>query len=298
MNLPEPRSSFVLVGSRRLRVVEWGEASRPALLLLHGIRDHARSWDWVAAALADRFRIVAPDLRGHGDSDWVDPAAYTLAAFVLDVADVVAALRLDRFVLVGHSFGGVVGLRYAAAFPDRVSALCGIECVELPSVREQRLNPRPFPHRLRKWIEAERAGRGRRPRAYDSLLDATQRMRDNQPTLDAETADHLATHGVTLGADGGWRWKFDNAPRLRAPDDADGRDLDEVLTAVECPVLLCYGDASWIPLPPPERLALLRDHRLAMFPGASHWLHHQARDAFLAALTEFLDQSNESTSHA
>ena len=123
-------------------------------------------------------------------------------------------------------------------------------------------------------------------------------MREAHPSLEPTTIDHLVEHAVIESGDGGWRWKYDNAARLRAPDDADGSDLDACLAAIECPVLLCYGDASWIAPPPPERLALLRNHRLVTFPGVGHWLHHEARSTFVETLSSFLSTIIESHHHA
>lgn len=296
--LTTPHSDYVCAGDRRLHVVRWGDPAHPPVLLLHGMRDHARSWDWVAAALQDRYYVVAPDLRGHGDSDRVNASGYTLAAFVLDLADVVAALELERFALVGHSLGGVIATRYVAAFPERVSRFCGIESIELPIVRDQIAEPKSYPARLRTWTEAERERRRRRPRSYTTLDQAVERMRQGQPTLDMATIRHLTEHALTRDADGGWRWKYDNAARVRAPDDASGCDLDAALDAISCPTLLCYGDASWIPLPSAERLGRIADHRVQMFPGSSHWLHHEARDAFIATLSSFLDLPTERPVHA
>src|SRR5205823_3020506 len=83
----------------------------------------AADWQDVAGAFADQYRILAPDLRGRGFSDW-DPAQdYTVAATVADVEAWRLQLRLERFVLAGHSFGAVVGLVYAAQYPKHVERL-------------------------------------------------------------------------------------------------------------------------------------------------------------------------------
>lgn len=281
-----------------MHYVTHGDPTAPCVVLVHGMRDHARSWDWVAAALADRFHVVAPDLRGHGDSSQEGAAGYSMAAFVLDLAILIDALALGTIGLVGHSLGGAIAIRYAGAFPDRLAGLCAIESVELPIVREEREAPTPFPERLAAWIAAERDLRRRPPRSYGSFAEAEVRMAEGQPDLDTDTIAHLVRHGMFHQADGSLRWKYDNAARRRAPDDADGRDLDQTLAAITCPTMLAYGEASWIPLPPPERLARIRDHRIVAFPGASHWLHHQSRAAFLAALNPFLDVSIKGHHHA
>uniref|UniRef100_UPI0035CBECFE alpha/beta fold hydrolase n=1 Tax=uncultured Sphingomonas sp. TaxID=158754 RepID=UPI0035CBECFE len=296
--IAQPRSCFIQVGESRLHYVSHGDPTAPTLLLVHGMRDHARSWDWIAAAFAERFHVIAVDLRGHGDSSWARPAAYGLAAFVLDLAILIDALALQQIALIGHSLGGAIALRYAAAFPDRVKSMVVIEGIELPIIRDERAAPIPFPNRMRTWIKAEGERRGREARGYATIADAERRMVEAQPDIDCKTVAYLAEHGVIRAADGLWRWKYDNAIRLRAPDDPDGCDLDQTLAAIACPTLLAYGEASWIPLPPPERLALICDHRIVRFPDASHWLHHQARAAFIAAVRTFLNISTKGPDHA
>lgn len=284
----EPRSLFVDLGRSRRHVAAWGEPGAPVLLLQHGMRDHARSWDWVAAHFSDRYHVIAPDLRGHGDSDWSPDEAYSLSDYLIDLADVVETLSLPAFDLLGHSLGGHISLRFAATFPEKVSRLAIIEGIELPIIRDHRKQATPHPARLRKWIDDQRQWRVRSPRYYATLDKATARMAEQNPDIDAATIAHIARHGVIAEAGKGLRWKHDNACRCRAPDDAHGLCLDEILDAIACPTLLAYGERSWVSLPPAERLNRLRNHRLVTFPGVSHWLHHQAREHFLAAMDSFL----------
>ena len=80
---PASRSYF----SQRLRLhyADWGNADKPPLLLIHGGRDHCRSWDWVAEHFTDDYHVIAPDLRGHGDSEWTKGSAYAFYEFVYDI---------------------------------------------------------------------------------------------------------------------------------------------------------------------------------------------------------------------
>ncbi|MET0374289.1 MAG: alpha/beta fold hydrolase, partial [Rhizorhabdus sp.] len=77
-----PRTRTITPSRIPLNIVEWGERGAPPLILQHGGRDHARSWDAVAAAFADDYHVIAPDLRGHGDSDWASDGAYDLTDYV------------------------------------------------------------------------------------------------------------------------------------------------------------------------------------------------------------------------
>ena len=282
------RSRFVDVGASRRHLLEWGRPGAPLVLLQHGLRDHAASWSWIATALKDRYHVVAPDLRGHGDSDWPGAGGYALSAFLLDLSLIAGQEGWREINLVGHSLGGHILLRFAAVHPELCRSLVSIEGIELPVVWKQRRDPAPFDARLRDWVEAY-ATRHRRPaRGYLDLPAATARMVAAFPEFDADTLARLTATGSIEEPGHGLRWKYDPACSPRPPEDQHGTDLDDLLAAVRCPALLAYGDASWIDQPPPARLALIRHHHLARFPGASHWLHHQSREDFCDLVARFL----------
>lgn len=293
-----PETVTVPVAGRRVNVAIWGKSDALAVVLIHGMRDHCRSWDTVAAALSGQFRIIAPDLRGHGDSDWAGADGYSLAAYAADIADVTAALGLDEYAIVGHSLGGAIGLRVAAAFPDRVTSFVGIECVELPIQREEADVPVSYAVRLRQWLDLRQAAVKREGRFYPTPQSACERMQREQPDLPEATIGHLARHAILHEQGKGWRWKFDPWVRLRAPEDQRASDLDEVLEAITCPVLLCYGDKSWIPLPPAERLARLTNHSISLFAGGSHWLHHQFVERFAAQVRAHIEANHRMKHYA
>src|SRR6185369_619952 len=92
----QPREGFVDGDGVRLHYVEWGDRERPPILFLHGGSAHARWWDFVVEQLGARFRCLALDLRGHGDSPWPASLDYRLEAHAADVAAVIAALELRR----------------------------------------------------------------------------------------------------------------------------------------------------------------------------------------------------------
>ena len=108
-----PTSRFIRVNGLALHYLEWGKAGNPALILLHGGSAHAHWWDHIAPALARTHRVLALDLRGHGESAWTHPPAYEVMDYVADLEGVVTALELDAPVLMGHSLGGFVALCYA-----------------------------------------------------------------------------------------------------------------------------------------------------------------------------------------
>src|SRR5258706_2650216 len=104
----------------KLHYLEWGRPDAPPLVLLHGWRDHAHSWDWAAARLQRDYRVIAPDLRGHGDSEWSADGDYANVSLVYDLAELIESLRLAPLRIVGASLGGNCCIRYAARYPARV----------------------------------------------------------------------------------------------------------------------------------------------------------------------------------
>src|SRR5207244_9282227 len=110
----------------KLHYVDWGNADKPPLLLVHGGRDHCRSWDWAAADLRRDFHVIAPDLRGHGDSAWAVGSAYSMIDYVLDVAALLKALDLFPITVIAHSLGASVALQYAGVYPEDVARLVAI----------------------------------------------------------------------------------------------------------------------------------------------------------------------------
>ena len=122
-----PADRFYESQGLRLHYADWGNETAPPLIVVHGGRDHCRSWDALARALQPQFHVIAPDLRGHGDSEWTKGGSYALSEYVYDLTRLVRVLAAPRVTLVGHSMGGMVSLIYSGSFPDKVSALVVLE---------------------------------------------------------------------------------------------------------------------------------------------------------------------------
>jgi 3-oxoadipate enol-lactonase len=131
----------VVVGELRVVYRTAGQAELPPLVLLHALGDDGATWARVAGDLADSYRVYAPDLRGHGRTDW--PGTYSFEAMRDDVVGFMDALGLDRVVLVGHSMGAAVAGMVAQQRPHRVTALVLEEPPPLPPIPERALPPRP-----------------------------------------------------------------------------------------------------------------------------------------------------------
>ena len=122
-----PTSHYYYSQRLKLHYVDWGNTEAPPLLLIHGGRDHARNWDWVSLALRDTYHIIAPDLRGHGDSEWARGGQYAMIDYVLDMAQLLEQLQLFPITIIGHSLGGAIACQYSGVYPERVRQLVAIE---------------------------------------------------------------------------------------------------------------------------------------------------------------------------
>jgi pimeloyl-ACP methyl ester carboxylesterase len=284
-----PSSHFFVSQRLRLHYVDWGNETKPLLVLVHGGRDHARSWDWVARELRRDHHVVALDLRGHGDSGWAVGGGYAITDFVLDLARLLEAL--DRFPvsLVAHSLGGMIALQYAGIYPERVGRLVAVEGLGPPPEMLRRMLDTPAWERMRGWIERMQELAGRKPRPYPSIEAAAQRMLEENSFLSPEQARHLTIHGVARNEDGTYGWKFDNYVRALWPHRPSQEELHALWARIECPVLLVRGAESWSHDPVEDgRVRPFRDARLVTIAGAGHWVHHDRLEEFLRAVQPFL----------
>ncbi len=284
-----PTSSFFVSQRLRLHFVDWGNEQAPPLVLVHGGRDHARSWDFVARELRRDYHVIAPDLRGHGDSTHATGGNYAMSEFVLDLARLLEALPGVPVSLVGHSLGGAVVLQYAGVNPERVQKVVAIEGLGPSPELRQRLLAVSAPERIRAWIEEIRSLAGRSPRRYATLEEAAKRMREENARLSPELALHLTRYGVARNEDGTFSWKFDNAIRGRSPTRPDFGEVEALWSNIRCPVLLVRGTESWASDPEKDgRMHPFRDARLANVEGAGHWVHHDRPSDFLRLVRAFL----------
>src|SRR5438105_172266 len=201
-----PTSRHYFSQRLRLNYVDWGNHGAPPLILVHGGRDHCRNWDWVAEDLRADYHIIAPDLRGHGDSAWSESGDYSMGAFVYDLAQLIHQQHLAPVRIVAHSLGGNIALRYAGVFPETVSKLVAIEGLgPSPTMMEERA-ARSARERMADWIAGTRRLAGRIPRRYATIEEALARMQTENRHLTPEQARYLTVHGAMQNEDGTWSW--------------------------------------------------------------------------------------------
>ena len=276
--LPPPLSAYVSVGGLRLHYLDWRAPDDGAsvMVLLHGLQDCARSWDFFAASMrAEGYRVVALDSRGHGDSEHSDGAAYGFRDYVADVEGLVGRLGLRDVTLVGHSAGGRYAFTFAAEYPELVRALVVVD-----------IDPDA--------VNADSRGMFARYHAesdeWESLDAVVERLRSRQPRSSEDMLLHQARH-MTRELPGGRRaWKRDR--RLLAAYERP--DLWEEWRRVRAPTLIVRGRQSELlthEVAVRMREALVRTNRhvrLAEPEGGGHWFYQEAPGAFEAAAGWFL----------
>lgn len=256
-----------------------GSDPRPPLLLLHGGMAHARWWDLVAPALAQHARPFALDRRGHGDSDWTDPARYGWERDLLDIEEAMRTLAREPWTVVGHSQGGFLAVHLTTR---RNVPIERVVLLDVP------LNP-TSPTLLRARRALSRIPQIR----YSSLENAMRRFQPYPAPhrVPEEIRLYLARHSFKPTADGGWtskfHWQMHQQPR---PGPSPLADVGERLRRVEVPTLVLRGEHSSI-LSREEHAELVArlPHGVGVeIADATHSLHAEQPDAVARAIARFL----------
>lgn len=282
-----PRQHFVESQRIQISYWDWGNESAPPLVLVHGGRDHARSWDHLAEALQDDYHVVAPDLRGHGDSGWTPGGNYGLPDNALDIVRVVETVGSPARV-VSHSYGGSVCLFAAGLYPEHFRALAVIEGAH--SLNPQNAT-KADPGWVRAWADRMRRFESQQPRVYRTLEEAAARMKEANPRLPDAILPDLARYAA-MPVEGGYIWKYDLWVNGRTSMEIRRDELPAFWENIACPVLLFIGSESHAAQrqhPHPEQH--IRGLRTVRIEGAGHWIHHDQPQALLDELRPFLSEA-------
>jgi pimeloyl-ACP methyl ester carboxylesterase len=267
-------SGFVTADGLKLHYLDYGTAGRTPMLCVHGGAAHAHWFDYVAAGFAAGHHVRALDQRGHGDSAWSDPPAYSTQRLATDLHEVTEQLDLRDFVLVAHSMGGMVSLNYAAMFPGRLARLVIVDSTL----------------RLTDDRAAMMRERGARQSSYETLDDLAARYKLMPAGSSAPPAvvKHIASHAGRQSADGRWRHKFDrNVYSQRG--SVDGVPC---FAKIKVPTLLVKGATSArISAEIYEEVkAVAPQVELAEVAGSDHHVTLDNPAAFVDAVNAFLQR--------
>jgi pimeloyl-ACP methyl ester carboxylesterase len=287
VTLPPPNvRRLALTNGLTYNVLEWGAGNPVTIVLVHGFLDLAWGWDEVPARLAQTFHVVAPDLRGHGDTDWIGAGGYYhFFDYVADLDEVVNRVRpgKDRVAVVGHSMGGGIASYWAGTRPERVRAMVSLEGIGPPEAST------PIPERTARWIEAWRVARAAGT-VMASSDDAAARLRKHDHLLDPARAQALAARGTrpVPGGGGAVTWKHDPLHLTQGPHPYRVDVAEQFWRRIEGPVLYVEGAESRFRLADTDtarRLAAFKEVRREVIAGAGHMMQRH-QPAAVAALID------------
>lgn len=276
----DPKDGTAQVEGVQLHYLDWGIRGQKPMLLLHGGRQTAHSWDFFSLAMRSEHHVYALDQRGHGDSDWAPDGDYSRQAHLKDIHGFGRAMGLDRFRLIGLSMGGMNSITYAATYPENVEALVIVDVG--PEIMRENAE------------EQRRFNREANELDFDELIERAHRFNPRR------SKEHLANslkHNLRELPNGKWTWKFD--PVILHPDAhrnyASASTIDELwglARTITSPTLIVRGGESQVfSQEQAEKLnAAIAGSRLVTIPKAGHTVPGDNPAAFEAAVRAFFAQ--------
>jgi pimeloyl-ACP methyl ester carboxylesterase len=272
----QPHDKTVMANGLKLHYLDWGSPEHPPMVLLHGLRGHAHSWDDFAAAMCEEYHVLALDQRGRGESEWAKDGVYTTAAYVADLLDFSAALHLDAFTLIGHSMGGRNSITFSAHYPEKVRKLVVVD-----------IGPATNPQggaRIRQEILAV-------PEEFASFEDVVAYMSQQNRYTAPEVLRRRLQYATKPLPNGKIGWRYDLAIREQWRQGPSApEDLWPAWRNLACPTLVVRGaDSDILSAAGVEQmLAAQPQARAVEIPRAGHMVFEDNPDAFLAAVGAFL----------
>ncbi|GGO85408.1 hydrolase [Marinobacterium nitratireducens] len=270
------KSDYFNSGSLRLHYLRWGNPAGTPVVMLHGLRGFAATWQSLASELADEYCCYALDQRGRGESDWGDMADYHTDSYVQDLQAFVDHLGLERLVLVGHSLGGTNALEFARRNPQRVMALV------IEDIGPGSSNRGDGAERIRREMKST-------PLAFDSWAEAEAFWRSSRPNLTADALSSRLTHSFRE-KDGRIGWKHDQQGIAEARLTIEPIDLWPAVKSVKCPALLVKGgNSDFLPIDTVNQIiATNASFTAVVVDDASHYVHDDQPEQFNDAVVGFI----------
>jgi len=269
----EPISRF-LAGTPRLHYLEWNPTAPYTLVLLHGNSANAWWWRPMAQALSGaNLRLLALDLRGHGDSEWVRPPGYAPMDYADDLARLIPAAGAAGAIAIGHSMGGIAVLAFAAHYYGLVRAVAAIDIAITSSPRRR--------HYLRRLRTIPTV-------SYPDLATAKARFRlmPNEGAIAPEIIAEIAEHSIQRTIEGAHSMKFDRESFF----GSDGLDVAAAIASVRVPLLLVRAEHSRIMTAEAASDASRTNPlvELVTIPNAHHHLPLEAPESLARVIKRFV----------
>ncbi len=286
-----PQESFAAAHGLSHHVLTWEGPKEKTLILLHGWMDLAFSFQPLAEHLGGRYRLVAFDFRGHGDSGRVPPSGYYhFPDYVRDLHGLLPQLAGPHPILVGHSMGGTVASLFTGTFPDRVKKLVIVDGLGAPTSDLE-----DSPDRFLKWMEGCDQVLKRAPRTFSSVPDAADRLQMMNPRLNRELALFLAEKGTrAVPGGGGITWKHDPLHTTRSAFPFVLSQFLSFMRNISCPTLVVHPEDSfmsrWSDFP--HRVEALTHRQEVTIPGCGHMVHQEQPALLAEAIVRFVEEGN------
>ena len=268
----QPAEKFVTINGLRIHYLEWGNPDKPPMILLHGIGRIARTFDHIAPHFAKNYRVLAVDMRGHGDSSWDPKGAYLVEDYVKDVEALARELRLRNIVIWGNSTGGRVAQVFAGMHPELVTAVISED------VGPER--PREIAEGMTARLKQEDE------RGWASEEELYTQVRKSSPRTAEEILRTYVRYGSKHRPDGRIIWKRD-------PAIGNGfvpTELWRFVREIKAPVIYVLGGRSTIvPTETQEQLKkALPRVQIATVAGTGHYPSEEKPADFIAIADAFL----------
>jgi|SRR5579885_1421342 esterase len=279
-----PESGDLIVDRFRLHYLDWGNPGGTAatIFFLHGGGLNAHTWDVVCLALRERYRCVALDQRGHGDSEWSPGCDYGMESHLRDIEGFAAQMKLRRPVVVGQSMGGINAINYAARHSEEMAGLVVVD-----------VGPEILPAggaRIRDFIAAPQ---------LDSPEDFLKRATQFNPLRDPRILRRSLYYNLRRLPNGKWTWKHDTR-RIAEAQGVDtaamaarrAQELWQAVPKIKCPTLVVRGVLSdVISDEQAEKFArALPNGRLARVERAGHNVQGDNPAGLLGVLVPFVEE--------
>jgi pimeloyl-ACP methyl ester carboxylesterase len=265
------RDGVIAVDGRTIHYLDWGGPDdRPALILVHAFDRSAHSYDHVAPLLGQRHRVIAIDLRGHGDSDWSPEGAYAVEDYVADLHALVVQLKLPSVSLIGCSIGGRVVQVYTGMHPDRVSKLIVLDVGFARPESTTRI--------LTERIAREQEGWASEDELFARLRRASTRVSEDMHRRQIRDETKRLANGRIV-------WKYD--PRI--VNGMGPTELWDYVQRIKAPALYIVGGRSrLVTAGEQNELRTLPFVEVVTIPEAGHYPQEDTPEVFLAIVKAFL----------
>jgi len=264
------REGTITSEGRRIHYLDWGTPGKPVFIMLHGLGHSAHSYDHIAPQLLPEHRVIAMDLRGHGESEWSPNGEYSAEDYAKDLHALVVQLNLRDVALTGCSMGGRVVQVYAGMHPERVRKLV------VQDVGPAR--PESTTRTLTERIAREQEGWASEDELFASLRRSPTRVAEAIHRSQVKYETRRLPNGRVV-------WRYD--PKVT--NGLGPIELWDYVRKFKAPTLYVIGGRSrLVTVEEQERLRALPIAEVITLPDAGHYPHEDAPELLIAVFKAFL----------